>query len=72
MAQDPTPGSGVAYAQVQVRVNGGAWQNVVAATQSHFVVYNGAQAGKTYTFRVRSRDKVNNWGAWVTATIKET
>ncbi len=71
-AQDPTPGSGVAYYQVQVRVNGGAWQNVVAATQSHFVVYNGAQAGKTYTFRVRARDKVNNWGAWVTATMQAT
>lgn len=71
-AQDPTPGSGVAYAQVQVRVDGGAWQNVVTATQSHFIVYTHAQAGHTYTFRVRSRDKVNNWGAWVTATLKAT
>ena len=69
-AQDPTPGSGVAYFQVQARVGGGAWQNVVAATQSLFIVYNGAQAGKTYTFRVRARDKVNNWGAWVTATMQ--
>jgi hypothetical protein len=71
-AQDPTPGSGVAYSQVEVRVDGGAWQTVVAATQSSFIVYTHAQAGKTYTFRVRARDKVNNWGAWVTATIQAT
>lgn len=71
-AQDPTPGSGVAYSQVQVRVNGGAWQSVVPATQSLFIVYKQAQAGKTYTFRVRSRDKVNNWGAWVTAATQAT
>jgi hypothetical protein len=69
-AQDPTPGSGVAYAQVEVQVNGGAWQYVTKATQSVFIMYTHAQAGQTYTFRVRSRDKVNNWGAWVTATIK--
>jgi hypothetical protein len=71
-AQDPTPGSGVAYAQVEVRVDGGAWQTVVAATQASFIVYTHAQPGKTYTFRVRARDKVNNWGAWVTATIQAT
>ncbi|HVA91301.1 MAG TPA: fibronectin type III domain-containing protein [Chloroflexota bacterium] len=71
-AQDPTPGSGVAYAQVEMRMDGGAWQTVVAATQSSFIVYTHAQVGHTYTFRVRSRDKVNNWGAWVTATIHAT
>lgn len=71
-AQDPTPGSGVAYYQVQVRVNGGAWQDVVTATQSLFLVYKQAQAGKSYTFRVRARDKVNNWGAWVSATMQAT
>ena len=72
-AQDPTPGSGVAYSQVQVRVSGGAWQSVVAATPATQVLYEQAQPGDTYVFRVRSRDKVNNWGAWVvSAPIKTT
>ena len=57
-AQDPTPGSAVAYSQAEVRVVGGASQVVVPATLSSFIVYTHAQAGHTYTFRVRSRDKV--------------
>jgi hypothetical protein len=69
-AQDPTPGTGVAYSAVQVRVDGGAWQPVTASTPATFAVYTHAQAGHTYMLRVRSRDKVNNWGSWVTTTIK--
>ncbi len=72
-AQDPTPGSGVAYAEVQVRVNGGAWQTVAAAAHATVVLYRQAQPGNTYTFRVRARDKVNNWGTWVvSAPVKTT
>lgn len=70
-AQDRTPGSGVADYAVQVRENGGPWQVVVAATRSTSLIYTHAQAGHTYTFRVRARDKVNNWGPWaVSGTVQ--
>lgn len=67
-AQDPTPGSGVAYYSVQVSDAGGPWTSVVAATRSTSLTYATAQAGHHYTFRVRARDKVNNWGPWSSAS----
>lgn len=70
-ALDPTPGSGVAYYQAQVRMDNGEWQDVVTATQSQFIVYKKAQPGHTYTFRVRALDKVNNWGNWASAALQE-
>ena len=70
-AQDPTPGSGVAGYAVQVREDGGPWQPVVAATRSTSLTYMHARSGHRYTFRVRARDKVNNWGSWaVSGTIQ--
>ncbi len=69
-AEDPMPGAGVSYVQVQVRqTNGRTWQDVVpgrvvpggtAATSLSYTV----QAGHQYIFRVRAIDKVNNRGAW--------
>jgi hypothetical protein len=67
-AQDPTPGSGVAHCVVQVRDGAGPWQDLTPqGTRSTFLVYAHLQSGHRYTFRVRARDKVNNWGAWVSA-----
>jgi len=72
-AQDPTPGSGVAYYEVQVKEDGGAWQDVVpGGTRSKSLDYTQARAGHTYTFRVRARDRVNNWGGWVSASARAT
>lgn len=63
-AQDPTPGAGVAYYEVQVKEDGGAWQDVVpGGTASTSLTYT-VRTGHGYTFQVRARDKVNNWGAW--------
>ena len=67
-AQDPTPGSGVANYVVQVRDGAGPWQDLTPqGTRSTFLVYAQLQSGHRYTFHVRARDKVNNWGAWVSA-----
>jgi len=72
-AQDPTPGSGVAYYEVQVKEDGGAWQDVVpGGTRSRSLDYTKARAGHTYTFQVRARDRVNNWGGWVSASARAT
>ncbi len=67
MAQDPTPGSGVAYFMVQVSDNGGPWQTLAAKTNSLYLDYKLARTDHTYTFQVRARDKANNWGPWVSA-----
>ncbi len=67
-AQDPTPGSGIAYFEVQVRQDGGPWQAVVAATASTSLVYTHAAGGHSYTFRVHARDKVDNWGPWAVSS----
>jgi hypothetical protein len=53
---------------VQVRDGGGPWQDLTPqGTRSTFLVYAHLQSGHRYTFRVRARDGVNNWGAWVSA-----
>jgi hypothetical protein len=67
-AQDPTPGAGVAYYDVQAREDTGAWQDLTpGGTRSTGLIYTRVRAGHRYTFRVRARDKVNNWGAWAAA-----
>ena len=72
-AQDPTPGSGVAYYEAQVKEDGGAWQDVVpGGTRSKSLDYTKVRAGHTYTFQVRARDRVNNWGGWVSASARAT
>lgn len=67
-AQDPTPGSGVAAYEVQVREDNGPWQMAVTSTRSTSLVFTDAVAGHDYTFQVRARDNVDNWGNWVSAT----
>ena len=70
-AQDPTPGSGVAYYEARVKEDGSAWQDVVpGGTRSKSLDYTKARAGHTYTFQVRARDRVNNWGGWVSASTR--
>jgi hypothetical protein len=65
--RDPQPGSGVAYYQLQVRVDGGPWKTVLAKTRARSFTYVHALRGHRYTFRVRAHDRAGNWGAWVSA-----
>ncbi|HEX6509201.1 MAG TPA: hypothetical protein VF221_16355 [Chloroflexota bacterium] len=68
-ARDPTPGSGVAYFQVEVRSGSGRWQVAAGATRGHSLTYS-VQRNHSYTFRLRARDRVNNWGRWVTVAFR--
>jgi hypothetical protein len=68
-ARDPTPGSGVAYAQIEVRSGTSRWAVVANATRSHSLTYT-VQRGRSYAFRLRARDRVNNWGPWVAAGVR--
>ncbi len=64
-------GSGVKNYDVQVQINGGAWQTWKSATTATSATYSGAY-GNTYAFRVRARDQVDNQGVWsavVTTTM---
>ncbi|HZS94986.1 MAG TPA: hypothetical protein VFA78_09330 [Chloroflexota bacterium] len=65
-AQDPTPGAGVAGFQLQVRASGGQWRALPAPAHSRSLLYH-ASSGRHFVFRVRARDRVNNWGPWITA-----
>jgi hypothetical protein len=67
-AKDPQPGSGVASYELQSRVDGGAWKTLLGSTAATKLTYRGAQHGHRYTFRLRAKDRVDNWGAWVLAT----
>jgi uncharacterized protein YkwD len=60
--------SGFRYFQTQRRVDGGDWidYGVTTATSAP---HNWVR-GHTYQFRVRSRDKDGNWGAWKVVTVK--
>lgn len=67
-AQDPQPGSGVAFYQLQVREDSGSWRTLLTSTHAKQVIYRRAQAGHRYTFRLRAQDRTANWGVWATGT----
>jgi hypothetical protein len=69
-AKDPQPGSGVASYELQVRIDGGAWKTLLGSTKTRALTYRGAHRGHRYTFRLRARDRVDNWGAWVSASTQ--
>jgi len=64
-ARDPQPGSGVDYYQLQVRDRVVAWHTLQASTHAKQLIYRQARPGHRYTFRLRARDRTDNWGAWV-------
>lgn len=66
-AKDPTPGSGVAYYELQVRSGRARWHTVLARTHTTSLIYRHTHGAQRYTFRLRARDRVDNWGAWVSA-----
>lgn len=67
-AQDPQPGSGVAAFELQQRAGGGGWKTILQSTTTRTFTYHAAHRGIRYTFRLRARDRVDNWGAWVLAS----
>jgi uncharacterized protein YkwD len=60
--------SGLRYYQIQRRRNGGYWYNYGTTTSTSMA--KRWYRHSTYEFRVRSRDRAGNWGAWVVTTIK--
>ena len=52
--------SGIANYDLQVRINGGNWQNLVQETTQTSYQVTGAQANTTYDFRVRATDNAGN------------
>jgi uncharacterized protein YkwD len=60
--------SGLRYYQAQGRRKGGSWHDYGTTTSTSKA--RRWHRNGTYEFRVRSRDKAGNWGAWVTTTIK--
>ena len=61
---DPQPGTGIARYDVQVQVNGGAWQPFVTDSTATSAVFSGATVGWTYGFRARALDFVLNTEPW--------
>lgn len=53
-------GAGIAYTDVQVRVDGGPWQTWLAATTASEAEYSEGENGRTYEFRARGVDRVGN------------
>ena len=68
-ASDPRPGSGVASYQLRVRVDGGAWKTLLESTSARTFTYHQKQGGHHYTFRVRAKDRVDNWGGWASVSV---
>ena len=66
-AHDPTPGSGVATYELQ-QSGGGTWKTILKSTTTRSLTYHATHRGARYTFRVRSKDRAANWGAWVSAS----
>ncbi|HET7677009.1 MAG TPA: CAP domain-containing protein [Candidatus Limnocylindrales bacterium] len=55
--------AGLRSFQVQKRRPGGTWRTVIASTVRGYSTFS-LRAGRTFEFRVRSRDRAGNWGAW--------
>ena len=60
--------SGLRYYQAQKRRDGGRWYSYDVTTRTSMT--RTWSRGHTYEFRVRSRDKAGNWGAWTKVVIK--
>jgi uncharacterized protein YkwD len=60
--------AGLRYYQVQTRRDGGSWSSGILTTATS--ISRTWSRGHTYDVRIRARDKVYNWGAWATVTVK--
>ena len=59
--------SGLKYYQMQKRRVGGEWYTYDPQTST--TLSRGWARGSTWEFRIRARDKVGNWGPWITTTV---
>ncbi len=55
--------------QLQRRTDAGAWVTVRASTTRTYLGFD-LPRHHTYTFRVRARDRVGNWGTWSTVRVR--
>lgn len=68
-------GSGIAYYDVQVQINDGAWGDWLTGVTQTSADYNDVEDGRKYAFRVRGVDNANNveaYGAAEASTIVDT
>ena len=68
-------GSGIAYYDVQVQINDGAWGDWLTGVTETTAEYGNGEDGRKYAFRVRGVDNVGNiepYGAADTATVVDT
>jgi hypothetical protein len=61
-----TPGSGIREYDVQSKVGGGSWQELLTDTTELNTPFSG-DPGQTYYFRVQATDNVDNASGWVEA-----
>lgn len=70
VGKDSAPSSGLASYDLQYRLGGTStwvtWKTSYTGTSANFA----GSAGKTYYFRIRSKDKAGNVGAWTTTAYK--
>lgn len=64
--------AGIAYYEVQYRVNGGAWVNWIQNTTATTADFTGGESGNYYEFRARGVDTAGNVEAWGTAEASTT
>jgi hypothetical protein len=64
--------SGIAFYDVEFRLNNGVWQSLVSNTTATSFQVTGAQAGQTYGFRVRATDRAGNVQPWSQTPQAET
>lgn len=67
--------AGLAYFDVQYRVDGGAWQEWLSAVTRSTEEFNDGQNGRTYEFRARGVDEVGNvepFGAAEASTLVDS
>jgi uncharacterized protein YkwD len=55
--------------QLQRRTDAGAWVTVRASTTRTYLGFD-LPRHHTYTFRVRARDRVGNWGSWSAVRVR--
>ncbi|MAT99610.1 MAG: hypothetical protein CL608_20910 [Anaerolineaceae bacterium] len=68
-------GSGIAYYDVQVQINDGAWGNWLTGVTTTSAEYGDGEDGRKYAFRVRGVDNAGNveaYGAADTSTVVDT
>lgn len=62
------PSTAIAGYELQIRRDGGPWSASIALGSSARSIVRRVAIGATYDTRIRARDRVGNWSAWVQST----